>query len=85
LEGELVRFGWNGRAGGQERVEVGVEGCITIKEKAMVAPTVPAPTMATLAVVGFGIFVMGFWGWFGFFWWVGELRGLRISALGDLI
>jgi hypothetical protein len=41
--------------------------------------------MATLAVVGFGIFVMGFWGWFGFFWWVGELRGLRISALGDVI
>jgi hypothetical protein len=76
---------WEGGRTGKGGGGRGREGCITIKEKAMVAPTVPAPTMATLAVVGFGIFVMGFWCWFGFFWWVGELRGLSISALGDLI
>ena len=29
---------------------------LTISEKAIVAPTVPAPTIATLAVVGLGIF-----------------------------
>ena len=33
-------------------------GFLTIREKAMVAPTVPAPTIATLAVGGLGMFVV---------------------------
>jgi hypothetical protein len=39
---------------------------LTINEKAIVAPTVPAPTIATLAVVGLGIlFCVLDWVWFG--------------------
>lgn len=34
---------------------------LTINEKAIVAPTVPAPTIATLAVVGLGIFSDSGW------------------------
>ena len=42
---------------------MGMDDNLTINEKAIVAPTVPAPTMATFAVLGLGIL---FWYGFGF-------------------
>ena len=46
---------------------------LTISEKAIVAPTVPAPTMATLAVLGFGIFLAGS----SLVWFGGLYRGVE--------
>ena len=46
---------------------------LTISEKAIVAPTVPATTMATFAVLGLGIFVFS-WPGFGFGSWFGLVR-----------